>query len=162
MNDNGLSFLAILNQEKSTLQGFVNYSEIMNFLVENYTGNDLSIFEEPLTNFDLTHHNLFPSYQKLVMARDSDSLYSVLKKMRDNRVSCIPIEKTVHPDDPHTTKTVGLAFLTDIMFLLRIPDFWKYLDEPVLKFVMELNGLDEDFDHGEKTEATSPLVTQDI
>lgn len=120
----------------------------MNFLVENYTGSDLSIFEEPLTNFDLTHHNLFPSYQKLVMSRDSDSLFTVLKKMRDNRVSCIPIEKQVLPNDPHTTKTVGLAFLTDLMFLLRIPDFWKYLDEPVLKFVMDLNGLDEDFDHG--------------
>ncbi len=65
----------------------------MNFMLENYTGSDLSIFEEPLSNFDLTHHNLFPTYQKLVMARDTDTLFSVLKKMRDNRVSCIPIEK---------------------------------------------------------------------
>lgn len=62
MNDHGLSFLALLNQEKTTLQGCINYCEIMKFLIENYTGNDLSIFEEPLSSFDLTHHNLFPSY----------------------------------------------------------------------------------------------------
>jgi hypothetical protein len=65
----------------------------MKFLVENYTGSDLSIFEEPLSSFDLTHHNLFPSYQKLVMSKDTDTLFTVLKKMRDCRVSCIPIEK---------------------------------------------------------------------
>jgi hypothetical protein len=44
-------------------------------MVENYTGNDLTFFEEPLSSFDLTHHNLFPSYQKLVIARDQDSLF---------------------------------------------------------------------------------------
>jgi hypothetical protein len=62
MNDHGLSFLALINHERTLLQGFVNYAEIMKFMVENYTGNDLSFFEEPLSNFDLTHHNLFPSY----------------------------------------------------------------------------------------------------
>jgi hypothetical protein len=30
------------------------------------------------------------------------------------------------------------------MFLLRLPDFAKILDEPVIKFVTELNGLEED------------------
>jgi hypothetical protein len=30
------------------------------------------------------------------------------------------------------------------MFLLRLPDFPKILDEPVIKFVTELNGLEED------------------
>lgn len=150
MNDNGLSFLALLNQDKTTLQGFINYCEIMNFMLENYTGSDLSIFEEPLSNFDLTHHNLFPTYQKLVMARDTDTLFSVLKKMRDNRVSCIPIERQLSPSDQHSTRTVGLAFLSDIMFLLRLPNFYKYLDEPVLAFVTDLNGLDEDFHQQEE------------
>ena len=99
----------------------------MKFLVENYTGSDLSIFEEPLSSFDLAHHNLFPSYQKLVIARDTDSLFSVLKKMRDNRVSCVPIEKLIPSSGNHTGRTVGLAFLTDLMFLLRLPNFYKHL-----------------------------------
>ena len=65
--------------------------------------------------------------------------------MRDNRVSCIPIERPISSTDTHTTRTVGLSFLTDIMFLLRLPDFAKILDEPVIKFVTELNGLEEDY-----------------
>jgi hypothetical protein len=52
MNDHSLTFLALINQDKTLLQGFINYSEIMKFMVENYTGNDLSFFEEPLSNFD--------------------------------------------------------------------------------------------------------------
>ena len=117
----------------------------MKFLVETYTGTDLSFFEEPLSSFDLSHHhNLFPSYQKLVIARDTDSLFQVLKKMRDNRVSCIPIEKLINAQDPHNTRSVGLAFLNDIMYLLRMPEFYRQLDEPCINFVKEINGLEED------------------
>lgn len=64
--------------------------------------------------------------------------------MRDNRISCIPIERTISPADPQLTHTVGIAFLTDIMFLLRLPDFFRHLDEPVIRFVSDLNGLEED------------------
>jgi hypothetical protein len=35
------------------------------------------------------------------------------------------------------------------MFLLRLPDFAKLLDEPVIKFVSDLNGLDEDLSYSE-------------
>ena len=52
MNDHGLTFIALINQDKTLIQGCINYSEIMRFMVENYTGNDLSFFEEPLSNFD--------------------------------------------------------------------------------------------------------------
>ncbi len=69
--------------------------------------------------------------------------------MRDNRVSCIPLERPISPIDPHNTRTVGLSFLTDIMFLLRLPDFHKHLDEPVIKFVSDLNGLEEDMSYSE-------------
>lgn len=48
--------------------------------------------------------------------------------------------------EAHQTKTVGLSYLTDIMFLLRLPNFWRHLEEPVIKFVTDLNGLDEDFE----------------
>ena len=41
---------------------------------------------------------------------------------------------------------MGLSFLTDIMFLLRLPNFYQYLEEPVINFVTELNALEEDQD----------------
>ena len=64
--------------------------------------------------------------------------------MRENKVSCVPIERQLSPTEPHTTRTVGLAFQTDIMFLLRLPDFYKHLEEPIIQFVTDLNGLEED------------------
>jgi hypothetical protein len=30
------------------------------------------------------------------------------------------------------------------MFLFRLPNYYKYLDEPVINFVSDLNGLEED------------------
>lgn len=36
MNAHGLSFLALINQERSMLQGFISFCEITKFLVENY------------------------------------------------------------------------------------------------------------------------------
>jgi hypothetical protein len=32
------------------------------------------------------------------------------------------------------------------MFLLRLPNYWVNLDEPVIKFVTDLNGMEEDID----------------
>ena len=85
-------------------------------------------------------------------------MFSVLKKMRDNRVSCIPIERQLSQNDQHTTRTVGLAFLTDLMFLLRMPDFYKYLDEPVIAFIGDLNGLEEDLTYQELINSVSAPI----
>ena len=74
MNKNNLGLIAIINSDRSLLQGSVTYSDIMKFMVENYQGNDLAYFEEPLSNFDNTYHNLFPTYQKLVIAKDTDTV----------------------------------------------------------------------------------------
>ena len=62
MNVHNLSLLALINSERTTLQGCITYNDIMHFMVENYQGNDLAYFEEPLSNFDQTYHNLFPPY----------------------------------------------------------------------------------------------------
>jgi hypothetical protein len=35
------------------------------------------------------------------------------------------------------------------MFLLRLPDFWKHLDDPIIQFVTDLNGLEEDSQYQE-------------
>jgi len=36
--------------------------------------------------------------------------------------------------------TVGLVFLTDLLFLLRLPNFWELLSQPVSVFLEELYG----------------------
>lgn len=64
--------------------------------------------------------------------------------MRDNRVSCIPIERQINPNDEFTTRTVGIAFLTDLMFLFRVPNYYKYFDEPIINFTTDLNALEDD------------------
>lgn len=64
--------------------------------------------------------------------------------MRDNRVSCMPIERPINEKDEFTTKTIGLAFLTDLMFFFRVPNYYKYLDEPIINFVTDLNAIEED------------------
>lgn len=73
--------------------------------------------------------------------------------MRDNRVSCMPIERPISQQDEFTTKTVGLAFLTDLMFLFRVPNYYKYLEEPIINFITDLNALEEDnyFDQASNT-----------
>lgn len=67
-----------------------------------------------------------------------------MKKMRENKISCIPIERQISLNDEFTTRTVGIAFLTDLMFLLRIPNYYRYLEEPIINFIIDLNGLEED------------------
>jgi hypothetical protein len=74
MNKNNLGLIVMINSDRSLLQGCLTYSDIMRFMVENYQGNDLAYFEEPLSNFDNTNHNLFPTYQKLVIAKDTDTV----------------------------------------------------------------------------------------
>jgi len=64
--------------------------------------------------------------------------------MRDNRVSCIPIERQINQNEEYQTRTIGLAYLTDLMFMFRVPNYYKYLDEPVINFITDLNALEED------------------
>ena len=73
-------------------------------------------------------------------------------------MSCIPIERQLSQNDQHTTRTVGLAFLTDLMFLLRMPDFYKYLDEQVIAFIGDLNGLEEDLTYQELINSVSAPI----
>lgn len=36
--------------------------------------------------------------------------------------------------------TIGLVFLTDLLFLLRLPNYWELLNQPVSDFLEELYG----------------------
>ena len=41
-------------------------------------------------------------------------------------------------------ETVGIVYLTDLMYILKQLNFSDILTQPVMKFVMNLNGTDED------------------
>ena len=58
----------------------------------------------------------------------------------------ISIERTfISPTNKkQAVETMGLVFLTDLMFILRQFNFHEILTMPVNKFVMLLNGSDED------------------
>lgn len=42
------------------------------------------------------------------------------------------------------SETVGIVFLSDLMYILRQINFHEILSQPVIKFVLNLNGTDED------------------
>eukprot|EP00347_Sterkiella_histriomuscorum_P010749 403375069 len=143
MSEKGLNHVAIMNQDQTQIQGFVTYNDIIRYLVDNYNG-DLSFFDKPIIQFTINHVNVFPQIPKLVYAKETETVFNVLKKMCDNRVSCIPIERQIKPSEEFTTRTIGLAYLTDLMFMFRVPGYYKYLDEPILNFITDLNALEED------------------
>ena len=62
--------------------------------------------------------------------------------MRENKIACVPIERPFSNDENGKTYTVGISFLTDIMYLLKLPNYYRYLNESVISFVAELNGID--------------------
>ena len=80
----------------------------------------------------------------------SDSLFEVLRKLRDKNVGMIIIERmTLVRLGPQQTwtevkETVGIVFLSDLMFLLRQLNFHEILTQPVINFCMNLNGTEED------------------
>ena len=89
-------------------------------------------------------------------------MISVMKKMRENRISCIPIERQISPSDEFTTRTVGIAYLSDLMFLLRIPNYYRYLEEPIINFIIDLNGLEEDGNYFDQFSQQSTINETDL
>ena len=79
----------------------------------------------------------------MVRCRHTDTLYEVLQKLRENKVSMIIIERHLKTNVP-SSETVGIVFLTDLMFILRQLNFHEILTQPVFKFITNLNGTDED------------------
>lgn len=87
----------------------------------------MSCFKISLKHFDL----LFQT--ELIRCKETDSLFFVLKKMREKRVGMVSIEAA---DGQYT---VGLCFLNDLFYLLRLTDYYYYLSQPVIVFLRELN-----------------------
>lgn len=57
--------------------------------------------------------------------------------MRDQRVGVISIESS------EGGFTVGLCFLNDLLYLLRLPDYHFFLTQPVMVFLKDLNSYDD-------------------
>lgn len=111
----GLNFLAFVSKDKTRLYGCLQMSDVLQFMTTHWLGKDLSIFRIPLRSLDM----LFQT--ELVRCKETDSLFSVLRKMRDQRVGVVPIESS------EGGYTVGLCFLNDLIYLLRKPDFHTQL-----------------------------------
>jgi len=56
----------------------------------------------------------------------------------------ILVERTFTKSGQTNSETVGIVFLSDLMFILRQINFHEILTQPVIKFVMNLNGNEED------------------
>ena len=101
-------------------------------MITHWVGKDLNIFRIPVRQLDM----LFQT--ELVRCKETDSLFSVLRKMRDQRVGVVPIESS------EGGYTVGLCFLNDLIYVLRQPDFYTLLSKPIMSFLKELNSFDDD------------------
>lgn len=64
-------------------------------------------------------------------------MFQVLRKMRDWRVSVVSIEAA------EGNYTVALCFLNDLLYLLRLPDYYYFFNQPVMVFLKELNSNDD-------------------
>lgn len=91
VNENNFNAIALTSNERSQIQGLINNHEIITFLVNNYKG-EIGFFRHPFSKFD-TNISHCSKNQNLVRAQHTDTLFEVLQKMRDFRISSIIIER---------------------------------------------------------------------
>ena len=121
LNENNFNLLALATNEKSQLQGMISTYDIFKFLINNYKG-ETDFFSQRFKLFEnennISHCN---RNQNLIRANYTDTVYEVLIKLRENRVSMISIERSIiNPNTKKTVvETVGLVFLSDIMSLMK-------------------------------------------
>lgn len=131
----------MLNEDRTLMQGYVTQGDIMRFLVDFYNG-DTGFFEKNIKFFENNQDHLFPKFSRVYWAKDSDTLLTVLKMMREHKIAAVPIEKSVNGDTDGKTYTVGISFLSDLMFLFKLPHFYQYLNLPAINLVQQLNQID--------------------
>lgn len=144
INENNINVIGLATNEYSQLQGMINTREIMEFLLNNYKG-DIDFFKTKFRKFEnKMDRSYFSSNLNLVTAQHNDTLFEVLQKLRDNRVSMIVVNRSYAISNQPVKETMGLVFLTDLMCLLKQHNFHELLTQTVNKFVMNLNGTEED------------------
>ena len=122
INENNYNVIGLSTNERSQLLGLISTHDIITFLVNNYKG-ELDFFSQSFTMIEKSTNNVSHCSRNpnLVKASHLDSLFEVLKKMRDNHVSNVIIERDYQNKDTQreVTETVGIVFLTDLMYLFR-------------------------------------------
>lgn len=122
----------------------IDIHDIITFLVNNYKG-EIGFFKHYFQKFESKAEISHCSKNKnLVRAHHTDTLYEVLQKLRENKVSMILVERIFTKNSIQKSETVGIVFLSDLMFILRQLNFHEILTQPVIKFVMSLNGTEDD------------------
>ena len=81
--------------------------------------------------------------------------------MKQKRISLVPIEEKNDVQAGHEilSHTIGLVFLSDLLFLLRLPNYWELLNQPVSDFLEELYGQYGDNDLSRSIEASSSAAS---
>lgn len=134
MMDNNLKMSALEseadpeNKIPSFIQGFITYSDFLEFFIDNYEG-DIRPFERTINELDFDYARTRGSQSDdttIKVIQKDEKLYSVLKKMLDYRIGMAPIV-----DNMKSKKTIGFFFLKDVFWLLRSGKF-EFLDKSVL------------------------------
>ena len=142
-NVNSFSLLAIANKERTQIQASFTTQDVVKYMVKTYKG-DLSVFRR-------TKMDSF-TQQTLVRCYKDDLLIELLYQMKQKRISMMPVEDRLTNASQQSSQsvseqssfTVGLVYLTDLLFLLRLPNFWELLTQPVSTFLEELYGNEND------------------
>jgi len=94
INENNFNVIALATNERSQLQGLISTHDVMTFLVNNYKG-EIDFFQNKFSKLENTSNiSHFSKNQNMVRAEHTDTLFEVLQKLRENRVSMITIERT--------------------------------------------------------------------
>jgi hypothetical protein len=105
-------------------------SDLLSYITGHWN-QEVDCFKIPLKNLDM----LFQT--EITSCKETDTLFQVLRKMRDWRVGVISIEAS------EGNYTVGLCFLNDLLYLLRLPDYYYFFSQPVMVFLKDLNSYDD-------------------
>lgn len=138
----GLSLLACVSPDKTRLHGCLQMTDLVSYMTSNWNQGEVDCFKIPLKQLDMLFSN------ELVRCKESDILFTVLRKMNDQRVNVISV------DSDEGNYTVGLCFINDLLYLLRQPDYHFFLGQPVMTFLKELNAFD-DLPNDEDSQAPS-------
>ena len=105
----------------------IDIHDIITFLVNNYKG-EIGFFKHYFQKFESRAEIAHCSKNKnLVRALHTDSLFEVLQKLRENKVSMILVERLFTKNSVQKSETVGIVFLSDLMFILRQLNFHEIL-----------------------------------
>lgn len=110
----GLNLLVFANSDRTLLYGCLETKDLFNFVTDHWQ-KDLDCFRIPIGSFE----TLFST--EMIRCRESDTLFEALRKMNDNRVSVLAVQ--ADSDE----FTVGLCFMNDLLYLLKLPDYVTYL-----------------------------------